>query len=567
MAPPPRLSIAHGPKRARLLSLALLALIAIAPASASAATERTGRLLVMVDKDAQRRAAPLIERQGVRRAGEQVPEIGLVTVKPDAGQSLAAAAAALRELPGVTSVTAERRYEMRLIPNDPALQTVETAPGTPAGTAVQWWIGRQNMFAAWDITRGAGAKVAVIDLGVDGQHPELAGKIAAAFDNELAEYDTGPADFDLDGHGTHVSSMACGAGDNGTGIVGAGLDCKLIVAKIDRTDGSVARSLVQATDAGADAISMSFGTNGAEPAPPAIVEGIDYALARNVVLVAAAANEAVTEQGDPANLLQPTGTGPDLNSNRGLSVTSADFSGRRSVFAGRGTQISMAAFGSFAFGSGNGPRGLLGAFPANNTITESGVPAEGVAPCGCRSTFNADTRYAYLAGTSIATPQVAAIAALMAHFNPDLLASQIVRILKQTASRAPGTGWEQELGWGILDAGRALAVTRTTDRTRPTSKARGPRGVRRSTRLTLKWTGRDRNRHPGLVASGIAKYELWRSANGAKYRRIARTARLSKRLRLRRGARYRFYTVAIDKSANREARPARSDVSFRVSRR
>ena len=550
----------------RLLPVLLVALGLSAVPSAQAADERTGRLLVMLDDGAQSPVDSQISRMDLRQSGEQVSEIGLVTVKPTAGQSIAQAAEALRALPGVKSVSAERRYEMRFMPNDPALIAPETAAGTPPGTPMQWWVARENLYAAWDITRGAGAKVAIIDSGFDGNHPDLAGKVANTLDFEDVPPTTGPANFDLNGHGTHVSSMACGAGDNALGIVGAGLDCKLIVAKTDFTDSSIARSLVQSTDLGADAISMSFGSSGKFPATAPIVEGVNYALRHNVVLVAAAANEPVEEQGDPANLLQPTGSGPNINSNRGLSVTSADFTGARTSFAGRGTQISIAGFGNFQNGAGTGPPGILGAFPANPTELDVGRPsldpAVNVEPCGCRGT---DSRFAYLRGTSMATPQVAAIAAMVGHFNPDLPSSEVIRIIKVTATRAPGTGWNPELGWGIINAGSALAVARVTDRTRPKSKAKGPKGVRRSRKLTLKWTGGERT-HPGLIPSGVAKYQVYRSTNGGRYKRVATTTKMSKQLTLKRGKRYRFYTVAIDRAGNRERKPSRADVSFRAAR-
>ncbi len=58
----------------------------------------------------------------------------------------------------------------------------------------------------------------------------------------------------------------------------------------------------------------------------------------------------------------------------------------------------------------------------------------------------------------MAAPMVAAAAALVRHLNPDMPAAEIVRLLKQTARRPAGTGWTADLGWGILDAGAALAL-------------------------------------------------------------------------------------------------------------
>jgi serine protease len=467
----------------------------------------------------------------------------------------------LRKLPWVKSVSVERRHEQRFIPNDPALAQPETAPGTPAGIPRQWWAARENLFAAWDVTRGTGAKVAIIDSGVDGAHPEFAGKISAVLDNDPD--DTGPANYDADGHGTHVSSQACAAGDNATGIVGTGLDCSLIVMKTQLSDAYIIKSIVDATDLRPDVINMSFGNNSGAPPPQALIAALNYAISKNIVLIAAADNNSGgQEQGDPANLLQPTGTGADLNRNSGLTVTSADYSGFRSTFAGRGTQISIAAHGGFSSSGLAGPNGVLGAFPANPTLTEQGPPP--FPPCACRTVVNGSDDYAYLNGTSMAAPKVAGIAALVAHLNPDLRAHEVIRLLKETATRTPGSGWNPETGWGIVNAGAAVDVARRIDHRAPTSKARGPRRLR-STRFTLKWSGNDVIR-PGLIVSGVRRYYVYRSKNGGRYKRIASTTKKSRKIKTTRGARYRFYTVAIDKKGNREKKPKRADVSLRVRR-
>src|SRR5436190_950277 len=85
-------------------------------------------------------------------------------------------------LPLVRAVSAERRAMFRANPGDPALSAPEGAPGTPPDTNVEWWPAREGFPAAWDLTTGDGALVGVIDSGVDGAHPELAGKIARADD-------------------------------------------------------------------------------------------------------------------------------------------------------------------------------------------------------------------------------------------------------------------------------------------------------------------------------------------------------------------------------------------------
>ena len=537
-----------------------------APGPATAGTPTTGRLLVSLERQGsggamRAAAASLLSLPILRRDGAEVPQIGLVSVRPVAGVTLAALARVLRGRAGVRSVQIERRHELRLEPNDPALTAPETSSAAPPGTTLEWWIPRLGLPAAWDLTRGTGATVAVIDTGIDSGHPDLAGKIQQSIDND-AIAGHGSATTDENGHGTHVSSMACAAGDNGVGIVGVGLDCRLIVLKSDLGDGSVARSIVQAADLKADAINMSFGTDGVTPPAQAIVDAIDYAAARDVVLVAAAADAPVEEQGDPANVLQPTGTGPDLSAGRGLSVTAANFADTRAPFAGRGSQISIAAYGSF--GPTGGPPGIFGAFPGNATELEDGggilFPRPG---CGCRSLFQGDNRWAYLQGTSMAAPMVTATAALVRHFNPDLRGADVVRLLKETATRPPGTGWTPDLGWGIVNAGAALTAARTFDRRPPRSRLRGPRRVRAPRAITLGWTGKD-PAAAGLLPSGVDHYDIYRSTNRRAYRRIKRTRARTIRLAVRPGSRYRFYSVAVDRAGNREKAPARPDLSTRV---
>lgn len=572
MASVPALRLSFAALACAVAFLATLALAAAATAAtpARAAAELTGRLLVTLDRPqatsaaGARAAAAVLALDGVRRDGPQIPQIGVVAVRPAGGLALTALAAILRRRPGVRSVDLERRHSLRFVPNDPALSAPEVSAGAPAGTPLAWWVARTNLPAAWDVSRGDNALVAVIDTGVDGAHPDLAGKVAEGIDNDsIATH--GAATSDENGHGTHVASLACGAGDNGFGVVGAGLNCRLLVIKTDLSDGSVARSIVQAADRGADAINMSFGTDGQIAPAQAIIDAIDYAVSKDAVLVAAAADNPVEENGDPANLLQPTGTGPDIDAGRGLTVTAANFAGARASFAGRGSQISIAAPGSF--GDRTGPPGIFAAFPANATEIESGggllFPAPG---CGCRATFTGDPRYAYLEGTSMAAPIVAGIAALVRQVNPDATASDVIRVLKQSASRPAGSGWNAELGWGIVDAAAAVDAVRAIDRRAPQSRLTGRTRIRGARSLTLRWSGSD-PAPAGLSASGVDVYEVYRSANRRPYRRIERTRATRLRVAVKPGSRYRYYTIAVDKAGNREAIPPRPDLSTGVDGR
>ena len=553
--------------RIRIIPVVVTAVLglALAQSAAAGADPLTGRALVLL-KDRHGGSAhasaarAFLARTGARRSGRSVPEIGLVTVALPHGRSFASFAHDLRADPSVKSVQPEHRATLREVPNDPALSAAE--PAAP-GVIVQWAPARQGMYRAWDVTHGDGALVADIDTGVDGGHPDIAGKVAAAVDQDLNPED-GPATVDEVGHGTHVASLACGGTNDGSGMVGIGYNCRLIVEKSDLSDSSIAASIVDATNRGAQAINMSFGDDGSRPPVDAWVRAIDYAYARHVVLVAAAADDPVNEQGQPANLLQPTGSGPDINQGKGLSVTSATYFDGNSG-AGVGSQVSLAAYGSYKrFGSSDpGPRGLFGAFPGNVTDLELPSLDPPSAGCGCRTTFNGDPRYAYVQGTSMAAPQVAAVAALVRNANPDLAAGDIIKLLKQTARR-PGAGWTSSLGWGILDGGAAVVAARTIDRRAPSSRLSAPRRSTKRT-VTLRWTGRD-SAGPGITVAGIRYFDVYAAQDRRAAKRIARTSALSMRFKAKLGSTYRFYTIAVDRAGNREVKRTPADATTRVAR-
>ena len=552
----------------RISTLAVLAL-ALLPSAARAA-EPTGRWLVSFENRSTARSASalgaVMARTGVERAGRGVPGLGIATV-----DGPAAAIASLRRDPAVESVSAEWRRDFRRLPNDPGLS--EQEPDAPAGTPIQWWLARSGFPEAWDVTTGAGAIVGIIDSGIDGGHPQLSSKIAVA---EQFGGVSGPL-VDEDGHGTHVSGLACAATGDGSAVAGAGWDCRIALMKTPLLrDEDIINGIFRAVEHGADAINMSFG--GGEPTP-AMASAIDFAFLRGVVLVAAASNDQDSDQGSPASQLQP-GDAAQIESGRGLVVTAVDFADLQAQ-TGRGSQISLAAYG-FYDGTPplDGPLGLLSTFPAS---TQTEVPPFLI--CACRASFDGDERYAYLEGTSMATPQVTATAAMVGELNPFLTAPEKIRLIKETARRSGG--WSPEVGWGILDAGRALDLARRIDKSAPTSRARSRRRVRvsrgargrrpargrrrarasRRARVRVRLDGADSPGAPGLLPSGVASFELFQKRGRGGFRRVRQVAGGSSvLLRLRPGV-YRFFTRATDAAGNREAAPRRADVRVAVRRR
>jgi len=545
--------------RSRFLVPALLPLLVLAmPAGADAA--RTGRALVLLEQPARGATASarvqgraVIARHGLRRAGPAVPAVGVLTVRPRAGESIARLARRLGHDPRVAAVEPEYRHRPRLVPSDPGMSQPDAGVG---GQPYQWYLHRQGFPAAWDLSRGAGALVGVIDSGIDSGHPELAGKIAHVRDLDATSAGTG----DEYGHGTHVGGLACGASDNGAGIAGAGLDCRLIMEKSDLTSSSVIAALVDATRSGAVVINMSFGGGRLSLGER---RALSYALRHDVVLIAAAADAPIAEQGHPAKDLQPTGTGRRIETGKGLVVTAADMSGRRAPFAGRGSQISLAAFGDAA-GSGAAP-GVFSTFPGNVTQIETGGSTPPMPPCpDCRTIFNGDNRYGYLQGTSMAAPQVAGAVALVRSANPKLRRTAVVRLMKETASRSGG--WTTELGWGIVNAHGAVAraLELAQDTVAPSTSRRGVRTRRAARRFLLRWRGRDAA-PPGLRPAGVESYAVY-VKRGRRYKRLTTTSANRYRYRGRRGKRYSFYVRARDRAGNLEAPPKRPDFLVRVRR-
>jgi serine protease len=163
----------------------------------------------------------------------------------------------------------------------------------------------------------------------------------------------------------------------------------------------------------------------------------------------------------------------------------------------------------------------------------------------------------------MAAPHVAALAALVGALNPHLTAAEKIRILKQTA-RGSGS-WTPDLGWGILDAGRAVDTARRVDRLSPSSRVRVTK--RRGRRVRLRFRTSDPGAERGLLPSGVTRLELFGRRAGKRLKRLRRyRARHGVVIRLRPG-RWRLHTRAADAAGNFEIPPRRPDARVRVKRR
>jgi hypothetical protein len=477
------------------------------------------------------------------RIENRIPEIGQLSVALD-GASPGGLRRRLAGDPRLIRVLPVRTIEYRYTPNDFAFSRAD--PNAPGGDLYQWNLVRSSGPAAWDLSRGAGAEVAVIDTGADVTHPDLAGRIAGTL-NCGATCAAGPV-TDPSGHGTHVAGLACADSDNGVGLASLGFDCNLYVVRTGTSCDGAAEAVVHAANRGSDAINMSFGGCGVE-----FESAIGYAWSRGSVPVAAGDNTPAPSGTYPAAGVQPEGTGPNLDAGRGLVITAAKHNGTRAAFALASTGVSVAAFGAASDMKSGGQQGILSTFPPSG-----GIPPLTLEGIGGRTTINGSNRYAYLVGTSMATPQVSGIVALMRAAAPSLSAPNLVRLLKASASHC--LSYRDGIGWGLVNAQAAVAAAIGRDQQAPSSRVKRAK----RNRLKVKRTDQPNACAEELPSSGVRVVKVFASRNGKKFRRLAKTKkRRFVELPKRRG-RYRFYSVAVDKDGNREAEPEDPDLKLKV---
>ncbi|MDX6615272.1 MAG: serine protease [Solirubrobacterales bacterium] len=521
-------------------------------------------------------ARALIARLGERYDVEQgVPLAALAAVRPAPGESVDQLRSALIADPAVKRVDTEYYRELRgYIPNDPAYSAFDSlnAPFPPNGDRFQWNLRKANFETAWAISHGAGAKVAIVDTGVSATSPDLS-QVAAAVDQDPLDILNGPQ-TDQNGHGTHVAGLACGNSDNGYGVASAGFDCPLIVEKLKVSgnsldEASVVAGITDAAARGAAVINLSLGGCGPDNA---LKTALDQAWAAGSIPVVAATNPGdscggAQAQGYPAGYVQPAGTAPDQYFGKGLVVTMAKYDGTNANdpvagLAGHGTGVSVAAYGDSsalpAPGHPNGLPGIFSTWPANTTSREGTCPAS---PCP-RTSFGGDNRFGYLFGTSMATPQVSGLVALIRSANPGMAPSQVIRTIKLTASN--GGKWGDPLGWGVIDAGTAVGVATGRDFSPPTSSVKSKKRTR-TPAIKLRIDASDADPF-GNTPSGIDSVSVFVAKGHGDYALLDKTSKRSITFKGKRGVKYRFYSLAVDKAGNREAAPARPDSTTLVKR-
>jgi subtilisin family serine protease len=360
----------------------------------------------------------------------QAPRLRTVAVRPagDAA-SFAADLAGRRGIDFVQAPVARR-----------ALVEPGLAPASVPGGSYQW---QYAVTAADRVPEGVlraavDFPIAVVDSGADLSAPDIQAKRPLTYN----AIDNSNKVTDTVGHGTFVASLAAGSASNGEGVAGAGGDARLIAIKASAegrfTDFELAAAIAYAVDVGAKVINLSLG--GTKPSLTE-VRALQYAFAKNVLVVAAAGNEA--QRGNPveypAALLQPVGS--NGAGGYGLAVGASTITGARAAFSNHGSYISLAAPGHNVFGA-------LSKDASTRMWPRVALPG------------SARGLYGYGSGTSFSAPQVAGAAALVWAANPALSARQVADVLKRTASG--GGQWNPELGYGVINVAAAVAAATTT---------------------------------------------------------------------------------------------------------
>ncbi|MGQ9552548.1 MAG: S8 family serine peptidase [Anaerolineae bacterium] len=328
-----------------------------------------------------------------------------------AGQHTAAVTATLGSLTDSADVTITwwnvhlpfvlARWSAQRWPNDPYY-------------AWQWNMEHVQAPKAWGVAIGDnGPIIAVLDTGIDLAHPDLVGNLVPGWD--FVNGDSSPQDDN--GHGTHVTGITAAIGNNGLGVAGMNWKAQIMPIKIlDQSGvGEAAKARLGihwAIDHGARVLNLSLGTYDTSPD---LEEAVSYALSKGAIIVAAVGNVGSASGVAKGTWIYPAAY-PGV-----LGVGATDSSDRVADFSNQGPFVDAVAPGVY----------VLSTFVGNS--------------------------YAYFSGTSMATPHVAGLAALIWSVRPSLTTQAVVKAITDTAQDLGTPGWDATFGYGLIDAGTAVS--------------------------------------------------------------------------------------------------------------
>jgi type VII secretion-associated serine protease mycosin len=360
-------------------------------------------------------AAPRIagERGLAVVAALGVPAKGMPAVLSTAGRPVDQVLNELRADPNVEY--AEPSYRVQVV-----TEGVIAAVGVnDPMTAGQYSLDQMRVRDAWSLEKGGSGVVAVLDTGVQANHPDLSGRVLAGHD--FVNDDTNAADDN--GHGTWVAGIIAAKPNDGYGIAGISWSDKILPVKIMTREGSGSTSdliagIRWAADHGATVINMSVG---GFPYTQGVQDAINYAWSKGIVLVGAAGNNNRDEKFYPASMANV------------ISVSATQVNDEFSHWSSYGDAVDVSA------------------------------PGSSVQTTNCTVCTYADHNtwgsHTYISGTSFATPNVAGVVALIRARNPTWTPQQVVDRLFATVDDRGYAGRDKRYGRGRVNAYRGLGAS------------------------------------------------------------------------------------------------------------
>jgi serine protease len=376
------------------------------------------------------------------------------------------------------------RKDPDILSAEPNYRVYASGIPTDAAFPFQWHYPLINLPAAWDLATGVPeVVVAVIDTGILSRHPDLARQLVPGYDfisnPERAldgnGIDSDPEDVGDGGelgsssfHGTHVSGTIAAASDNSIGVAGVAWNARVMPLRVLGLEGGSTYDVEQAirfaaglpNDSGtspqrpADIINLSLG---GAPFSQSTQTLFNDVRAAGIVVVAAAGNEGSNTPAYPAAY------------NGVISVSAVDSQRNVTAYSNFGSTIDIAAPG--------GNNGV--------DINGDGYPDGILSTGGSVSTSGAiNFVYSFLNGTSMASPHVAGVLALMKSVNPDLSPANFDAMLAQgkLTDDLGAAGRDNRYGHGLINAQRAVVAALEAAGTPP---ADNPRLTASSARLNL----------------------------------------------------------------------------------
>lgn len=325
-----------------------------------------------------------------------IPSLGYDVIQLKKGQSLTEAVAYYAKQKGVKSVSPSYKYQSFSNAADPNKKDM-------------YHLNLLQIDKALALAGNHEVKVAVIDSGVDYKHPDLQTQIVPPHNAAAPANSTFP-----DPHGTHVAGIIGATKDNGIGGHGVFPNAKILPidvfnGKQTANDFVIAQGILYAIEQKADVINMSLGGYGASPL---MEDAVKKALDKGITIVAAAGNESTDYYSFPASF---EGV---------ISVGSTNERNQLSSFSNYGPSVDLVAPGEDIF----------------STVYDG----------------KKGSSFATFSGTSMASPVVAGVAALLKSKHPDLKPHEIEAILEMTAKDLGDRGYDLTYGHGLVDPVKAL---------------------------------------------------------------------------------------------------------------